>query len=148
MNPAAVSPQMAPAMRVYLVEDSPAVCERLQSMLADIAGTQAVGFAATAQEAIRGILAAQPDVVVLDLRLADGSGLDVLRALRRQGLERDAIDVYMLTNFAEEPYRRAAERLGVQGFFDKSTEFERVRDALVARARAVRPDRINGLQLH
>jgi len=85
---------------------------------------------------------------VLDLRLADGSGLDVLRALRRQGLERDAIDVYMLTNFAEEPYRRAAERLGVQGFFDKSTEFERVRDALVARARAVRPDRINGLQLH
>jgi len=143
MNTAAVAPQMAPPMRVFVVEDSPAVCERLQSMLAGIDGTQAVGVAATAQEAIRGILAAQPDVVVLDLRLADGSGLDVLRALRTQGVGRGAIDVYMLTNFPEEPYRRVAERLGVRGFFDKSTEFERVRDALVARARSVRRERMH-----
>ena len=148
MNPAAVSPQIAPPTRVFVVEDSPAVCERLQSMLAGIDGTQAVGVATTAREAISAILAAQPDVVVLDLRLADGSGLDVLRALRAQAPQRAAIDVYMLTNFAEEPYRRAAERLGVRGFFDKSTEFERVRDALVARVRAVQRNRNNELQLH
>lgn len=143
MNPADLPLPPETAMRVFVVEDSPAVCERLQAMLAGIEGTQAVGVAATAQDAIEGIRSARPDVVVLDLRLAQGSGLDVLRALRTQGPALEAIDVYMLTNFAEAPYRRLAERLGVQGFFDKSTEFERVRDALAARARGIRSDRIH-----
>ncbi|KPK05555.1 MAG: hypothetical protein AMJ64_11460, partial [Betaproteobacteria bacterium SG8_39] len=106
--------------------------------------TKAVGVAATAGEAIEGIVAARPDVVVLDLRLAEGSsGIEVLRALRAKDLAVEAIDVYLLTNFAEAPYRRVAERLGVQGFFDKSTEFERVRDVLAARARAIRVDRMH-----
>jgi DNA-binding NarL/FixJ family response regulator len=143
MNPAELRQPEAPEMRVFVVEDSPAVCERLQTMLAGIEGTQAVGAAATAQGAIEGILAAQPDVVVLDLRLAEGSGLDVLRALRAAGPAGEAIAVYMLSNFAEAPYRRLAERLGAQGFFDKSTEFERVRDVLSAHARSIRADRIH-----
>jgi DNA-binding NarL/FixJ family response regulator len=112
-------------------------------MLAEIEGTEAVGVAATAQGAIEGILAAQPDVVVLDLRLAEGSGLDVLRALRAAGPAGEAIAVYMLSNFAETPYRRLAERLGAQGFFDKSTEFERVRDVLSAHVQSIRADRMH-----
>jgi DNA-binding NarL/FixJ family response regulator len=143
MNPADLPARMASPTRVFVVEDSPAVCERLQTMLAGIEGTQAVGVAATAQDAIEGIRRARPDVVLLDVRLAEGSGFDVLRALRAQGLAPDAIDVYMLTNFAEAPYRRIAERLGVQGFFDKSTEFERVRNALAARKRGIRGDQIH-----
>jgi DNA-binding NarL/FixJ family response regulator len=145
MNPAATPALQTDApVRVFVVEDSPAVCERLQAMLEGIDGTQAVGVAATADAAIEGILAVRPDVVVLDLRLADGgSGIEVLRALRAQGAALEATDVYMLTNFAEVPYRRAAERLGVRGFFDKSTEFERVREALAARARAIRSERMH-----
>jgi len=145
MDPAATpSPQTDAAMRVFVVEDSPVIRERLLAMLAGIDDTKAVGVAATAGEAIEGIVAARPDVVVLDLRLAEGSsGIEVLRALRAKDLAVEAIDVYLLTNFAEAPYRRVAERLGVQGFFDKSTEFERVRDVLAARARAIRVDRMH-----
>jgi DNA-binding NarL/FixJ family response regulator len=69
--------------------------------------------------------------VVLDLKLAQGSGFDVLRAVHEQAPE---IDVFVLTNHADEPYRRRAERLGARGFFDKTSEFERVRDTLAARA--------------
>ena len=43
------------------------------------------------------------------------------------------IDVYMLSSFATEPYRRLAARLGARDFFDKSSEFQRVRDTLAAR---------------
>lgn len=132
MNPAAVSHQATPAMRVFVVEDSPVVCERLQEMVADIEGACAIGAATGAEAAIASILSAQPDVVVLDLRLAQGSGLDVLRALRAQA---PAISVYMLSNFSAAPYRRLAARLGALDFFDKSTEFERVRETLTARAR-------------
>jgi DNA-binding NarL/FixJ family response regulator len=118
-------------MKVYLVEDSAPLRERLHAMLAAIPGVQVSGEAATAAEAIRGILAERPDAVVLDLQLAEGSGFDVMRALER---ERLGAAVYVLSNYAADPYRRLAERLGASGFFDKTHEFERVRDAIARRA--------------
>ena len=116
---------------VFVVEDAPLVRERLIEMLDATPGTQVVGAAARADQAIRGILEERPDVVLLDLRLAQGSGLDVLRAVHEIAPE---ITFYMLTNFASEPYRQLAARLGAQDFFDKSSEFERVRDIIAARS--------------
>ena len=118
-------------VRVFLVEVSPLVCERLEAMFASLAGATTVGRAVGADEAVRKILAARPDAVVLDLSLAQGSGFDVLRAVREHAPE---IDVYVLSNFSGEPYRRRAERLGARGFFDKTIEFEHARDTLAARA--------------
>ena len=117
-------------VRVFVVEDSPLVSTRLEAMLAAIAGVTTVGHAAVAEEATHSILAQRPHAVVLDLGLARGSGFDVLRAVHEQAPE---IDVYVLSNFSGEPYRRRAARLGARGFFDKTTEFERVRDTLAAR---------------
>lgn len=116
---------------VYLVEDAPLVRERLLELLRDLPDTSVVGIAARANEAIAEILADRPDIVVLDLRLEQGSGFDVLRAVHEAAPE---IDVYMLSSFAAEPTRRLAARLGARGFFDKSTEFERVREAVSAHA--------------
>ena len=113
--------------KVFLVDDSPLVRERLALMIGALPHTELVGQAAGVQEAIRGILAAKPDVVLLDLSLDQGSGFDVLSAVH--SLE-PGIAFYMLSNFASEPYRRHAERLGARGFFDKSTDMERMRATL------------------
>jgi len=51
----------------------------------------------------------------------------VLSAIRAQD---PAIAFYVLSNFASEPYRRHAERLGALAFFDKSTDLERLRATL------------------
>lgn len=131
MQAALRNPVESSALRIYLVEDSPAILERLEALLATIEGARTVGRARRASEAIEGILAEHPDLVVLDLKLAEGSGFDVLRAVRGAA---PGIDVYMLTNFASEPYRRLAERLGARNLFDKTTEFERVREAILDRA--------------
>jgi DNA-binding NarL/FixJ family response regulator len=128
---AAMTPSHPP--RVYFVEDSPLVLERLERM-ATLAGAHCVGHAAGAVEAVRGILAAHPDLVFLDLNLAQGTGIDVLRSLRQ---EAPLTDVYMLSNFAEPAYRQLAERLGARGFFDKTTEIGRVVDLIAARAAAL-----------
>ena len=112
---------------VYLVEDSPLVSERLLEMLDATPGARVVGVATGADEAIRDILAEHPDVVLLDIQLAQGSGFDVLRALSAQAPE---IDVYMLSSSTSDPYRHLAARLGARGFFDKATEFARVREAV------------------
>jgi DNA-binding NarL/FixJ family response regulator len=123
----------ARALKVFLVEDSALVCERLATMIGGIAGATVVGRAARADEAVQAILETHPDAVVLDIKLAQGSGFDVLRQVRERQPE---IEFLMLTNFATDPFRRTAERLGASGFFDKTTEFGRVREVLAARARS------------
>jgi len=116
---------------IFLVEDSPLVRDRLLEMIESVPGAKVVGIASRADEAVRGILATRPDVVVLDVNLAQGTGIDVLRELR---LEAPRIDVYMLSAYASSPYRQLAKRLGARDFFDKTTEFARVKDVVAARA--------------
>jgi DNA-binding NarL/FixJ family response regulator len=115
-------------MMVFLVEDAPLLRERLEALIASV-GASTVGHADGAPEAIRGILAARPDVVVLDLSLKEGTGFDVLRGVRKTA---PAIVFYVLTNHPIEGFRVVAQRLGARGFFDKSTEFDKLREALAS----------------
>ena len=117
--------------RIFLVEDSPVVRQRVLDLLGSIAGVDPVGSASTAEDAERAILQTKPDAVLLDIKLAHGSGFDVLRAVRRQAPQ---IEVYMLSNFAARPYRDLAASLGAQGFFDKTTEIGRLRKTMAERA--------------
>jgi DNA-binding NarL/FixJ family response regulator len=119
--------------KVFLVEDSRPIRERLRRLLG-ATGASVIGHAETAQQAIEAILSQKPDVVVLDLSLAEGSGFDVLRAVHGREPQ---IDFYMLSNFPSEQYRQYAAQLGARGFFDKSSEFERVRDVIAKRASEV-----------
>ncbi len=114
-------------MDVFLVEDSPLVLERVRSLLAGLPGVRITGHAAAADGAIEAILAGRPDVVLLDLKLAQGSGFDVLRAVHERAPQ---VSVYMLSNFASTPYRKMAEQLGARGFFDKTRDFDRIREVV------------------
>ena len=121
---------------VYLVDDSKLVCGRIREMLSALPGVEIVGEDGTVAAAIAGIPAARPDIVLMDLHLADGSGFDVLRAI---GGDASGIEWYMLSNFASDPYRQIAERLGVRDYFDKFRDFERVKDVVAGHARAAAP---------
>jgi DNA-binding NarL/FixJ family response regulator len=122
-------------MKVFLVEDAPLLRERLSALIASV-GARTVGHADGAQAAIEGILATEPDAVVLDLHLRQGNGFDVLRAVRKAA---PAIAFYVLTNYPHDGYRASAERLGARGFFDKSTEFDKLRQALAPPSSACQP---------
>lgn len=112
-------------MLVYLVEDSPEIRERLRDMIMELDPRATVLEAATAGAAIVGIVAKQPALVVLDLKLEDGSGLDVLRAVNGK---LPASRVIVFSNHASEPYRKKCMAMGAAGFFDKARDFELVRD--------------------
>ena len=119
--------------KVFIVEDSPLIRERLRDAFSAIPGVCVVGEASSAREAIVAMIEARPDVAIVDLGLQHGSGFDVLAAVQELAPE---IAVYILSNFAGEPFRRRAERLGARGFFDKSSQFESVRETLAQRAAA------------
>ena len=117
--------------RIFLVEDSIPVRERVAALLSSVEGVDTVGSAATAHDAEQAILAVRPDAVLLDIKLAQGTGFDVLRALRAQAPQ---IEIYMLSNFATPAYRHMAATLGAHGFFDKTTELEAMRRTMAERA--------------
>ncbi len=119
----------AESLKVFVVEDSPQILERMRALLAPVA--RIVGSTDSADEAIRQILEERPEAVVLDLNLAQGNGIDVLLAV---AAEAPGIEVLVFTNFPNPQYRRLCMKLGAKGFFDKSTEFEQLRDAIAARA--------------
>lgn len=114
------------AVRVYLAEDSAAIRERIGALLA---GTPAhiVGEGATPQHCIAAILSLHPDVVVLDVQLEGGSGLEVLKAVR--GVQPDVAFV-VFSNNAGPAYRKRYLGEGAACFLDKSTEFEQLAHAV------------------
>ena len=111
----------APA-KVFLAEDSAEIRRRIAQLLTDRAMT-VVGESATPQGAIDGILASHPDVVVLDVQLEGGSGLAVLRAVRKAA---PSIAFVVLSNHAGDAYRKLYLREGAAHFLDKSTEFDQL----------------------
>ena len=117
----------AQASRVFLVEDSTIIRERLLQLLEGLDGVEVVGDADNAVDAIAGIMAAGPDVVVLDIKLKNGSGIDVLKRVK-QSLP--SVTVIMLTNYATSEYRRRCLEAGAEYFLDKTNEFENLRGIL------------------
>jgi DNA-binding NarL/FixJ family response regulator len=107
---------------VFLADDSAMIRERVAAMLA-ARSMNVVGEAETPEDSIRGILAAHPDVVVLDVQLEGGTGLQVLRAIRQAEPE---IAFVVFSNNAGPAYRKRYLGEGAQRFLDKTTEFDQL----------------------
>ncbi len=110
-------------MRVFLVDDSLAIRQRLAKMLSSLKGVQIIGEAQGASDATPSILRLRPDVVILDLQLLNGTGFDVLESIKK---EKSAPAVIVLTNFPYPQYRKKCLDAGADFFFDKSTEFHNI----------------------
>jgi DNA-binding NarL/FixJ family response regulator len=112
------------SVRVVIVDDSPLVRVRLKALLhADAPYAEVVGEAEDAQTAIRLIQDTSPDVVILDLQLAGGSGFEVLRAVKPAP---HAPAVIVLTNLTSFEYQTTCLEAGAEFFLDKSFGFDQL----------------------
>jgi DNA-binding NarL/FixJ family response regulator len=112
-------------MNVFIVEDSEAMRESLRNMLSEFHDVKIAGYAADETGAIEHINALLPDVVVLDLNLQSGTGVAVLKNVKKHHPE---IKVMVLTNCNGELYVDACKRANADYFFDKSFQFMQVRE--------------------
>lgn len=114
-------------MKVFIADDSAPVRERLKTMLSELQGVEVAGQAGDAVEATKSILELKPDVVILDIRMPGGGGIDTLRNIKRVT---PAPRVIMLTNYPYPQYRKRCMDAGADFFFDKSSEFHKVIEVL------------------
>jgi DNA-binding NarL/FixJ family response regulator len=113
-------------IRVFLADDSIVLRERVLEMLRDIPGVDVLGCAEDGLHAITCIRELKPDVVMLDIQMPCGNGLDVLKNIKHDAKGHPVVIVF--TNFPYPQYRKRALEYGAEYFFDKTTEFEKLRD--------------------
>jgi len=110
-------------MKVFIADDSIEIRKRIIAMLSDVERIDMIGQAENVQDAISSIHKLNPDVVILDIRMPGGSGMDVLKTIEKRN--RMPV-VIMLTNYPHSQYRNKCLDAGADFFFDKSREFEKV----------------------
>lgn len=108
-------------LSALIVEDSAIIAERLREMLVSVDGVELIDVVDTERGALRALWDAPIDVVLLDLRLREGDGFGVLRAIAANA-KRPIVVV--LSNYSLAEYRRTAHAMGAQYFLDKAHEME------------------------
>ena len=117
------SPMPTTRTKVLLVDDHDLIRKGLRHAFERDRQFEVVGEAATAAEAVRQAGALQPDVVIMDLRLPDGSGLEATRALRKNN---NNMGIVVLTMYAGDDQVFAALDAGASGFVGKDAPAEEV----------------------
>ena len=105
-------------MKILIADDHPMIRTAIEVLLRDT-GQTIVGSATTGEEALRSLEELRPDLLLLDLQMPEGSGMDVLRAVRSDGL---TLRVVLLTAGIEDPALMEAYALKVDGMVLKNSD--------------------------
>ena len=114
-------------MKVLLADDSKLVRERLAVQLCELDKVELVGETKHIVESLELIQRLKPDVVVLDIHIPGGNGIQALEAIKK---EPGSPVVIMLAMLPYPQYRKKCLEAGAEFFFDKATEFDLVMQAL------------------
>ncbi|MEJ2557674.1 MAG: response regulator transcription factor [Anaerolineae bacterium] len=117
-------------IRILIADDHPVVCQGIRSLLTQYDDLEVTGEANTGPAVLEQVTRLQPDVVLLDVRMAGANGIEIARQLRREHPE---ICIIILTTYDDEEYLFGALQVGAQAYLLKSVSL----DTLPAAIRAV-----------
>jgi len=112
---------------MFIVDDSEVLRSRLVQMLSEIKGIEIVGEAGFVRDAVREIKKLNPDIAILDMKMADGNGIDILTAIKKDKM---TTRVIIFTNYPYLQYRKRCLDAGADFFFYKATELGKLMDLL------------------
>jgi len=109
-------------LRVFLVEDSLDVRELMIENLTMIPGVVVAGVSESEGDALNQLNALPCDVLIVDIQLKKGNGINLLRQISEKAKAANALKI-ICSNNATEVFRRVGRQYGVNHFFDKTSEF-------------------------
>ncbi len=124
LTPSNTSKAVMPALRAFIVEDSPVILENLMDTLEEVANVEVIGSVGDEAAAISWMRQDPQngaDIFIVDVFLRSGTGLGVLQAAQRLGVSARRV---VLTNYATDDMRRRCASLGAERVFDKSQQLD------------------------
>lgn len=114
--------------QVLIIDDSLQIRERIAALLAESSQIRIAGQASSSRDALAAVQRLKPDTVILDIRLPDQSGIELLKTFKARYPK---MAVIMLTNLDDTRYRRQCRKLGADHFLSKTMEFEKIVDTII-----------------
>jgi DNA-binding NarL/FixJ family response regulator len=121
--------QHTSAARILIVDDHPMVREGLTMRISTQADLQVCGEAATEDEAIALAKETKPDLMIVDISLTSGHGLDVIKQVKSRF---PAVKMLVLSGYQESLYAERALRAGAMGYLNKQESNDKVLQAIRA----------------
>ena len=113
--------------RIVIVDDHPAVREALVSRIGRQPDLEVCGEAADMGEALRLIADTQPDLVVIDISLKTGSGIDLIKRIKDRN---DSVRMLVWSMHSESLYAERALRAGALGYINKDQATDKIVEAI------------------
>ncbi len=110
-------------MKVVIADDSSLLRERIKNLLNSLNNNSVVYEAVNGAEALKIIREKEPDLVILDIRMPDINGIEVLKNIRELKMK---VKVCILTNYAYSIYKRKCFEAGADFFLRKTEDFEEI----------------------
>lgn len=114
-------------MKVFLSDESLLVRRRLEELLAELPTVELIDSWDKSTDLLHAILMTRPDVLILDVELLHGRGIEILSALQASGMDMLKI---VLTTFPNPLFRQLCLKGGADYFLDKTIEFENIVEIL------------------
>jgi two-component system, OmpR family, response regulator len=121
-------------LRILLVEDSPLLRSRLESMISQYGAFKVTGLAAAELEAVEKLETVPYDAIVVDVELRPGSGIGVIREARARNPESSNgghVWIIVLTNYDLPTVRERCMTAGADYFLDKMREIDQLMPILM-----------------
>ncbi|MBS1626385.1 MAG: response regulator [Bacteroidetes bacterium] len=116
-------------MDILLIDSSAIVLKKMQELLLELGCTHTIHCVSNINEPFITIHSIQPTIIVIDISMPDKIGIDILQKIKKNA---PTSKLVVVTNFVTEQRKLICMENGVDYYFDKSTEFEKV--ALVIEA--------------
>lgn len=113
----------ATKVKLLIIDDRETVRQALEARLSHAPEIELVGSAASSEEGVRTALDVSPDIVLLEIKMADGKGLDTCRRITQAN---SSIAVIVLTSYMDEDERQAAFQAGASSYVLKDIDSQRL----------------------
>jgi DNA-binding NarL/FixJ family response regulator len=114
-------------MKIVIADDSILLRDRIKFFLKSILTQSVLYEAKNGLEALRLIEEVKPDLVILDIRMPEMNGIDVLKKIREMKLN---VKVCILTNYSYPQYKLKCFEAGADYFISKNEDFEDIKDVI------------------
>jgi len=114
-------------MKILLIDDSELIRQRLSKYLSTLPQVQQIFEAAGQAEGLALLAEHQPELLILDISLPEGSGIHILEQIHEKKI---STRVLVFTNYPFPQIEKRCLELGAEYFFSKSTDYERVKEVI------------------